>query len=78
MKIKEQTIKELESMNPAEMMIIYDLILSLKRKHASHIVEDIKYEKTNKLQPYIKVRNALKNCTGSMSEDILLEREERV
>jgi hypothetical protein len=77
MKVKEQTIKELDSMNPTEMMIIYDLILFLKRKNLSH-GEGISYKKTDKLQPYIKVRNALKNCSGSMSEDVLLEREDRI
>jgi hypothetical protein len=60
-------------------MPIYDSILSLKRKHSSHIIgEGISYKEGDKLQPYIKVRNALKSCAGSMSEDVLLERQERI
>lgn len=32
MKIKKQTLKELETLSPFELHIIYDLILSLKSK----------------------------------------------
>lgn len=75
MKIKEQTIKELENMNSTELMIIYDFILSFKRKDVEHI-EDKRND--NGRESYMKVRNALKSCKGSMSEDISLEREDRI
>lgn len=70
MKIKEQAIKELEELRPAEMLRVYELILSLK--------------KMNEKQPkeptlaYIRVREALRQCKGSLSEDILAAREDRI
>lgn len=71
MKIKEKTIKELDKLNPREVMIVYDFILSLKSK----IVEQNAKEH---LPAYIRVRNALKQCKGSMSEDILSGRKDRI
>ena len=71
MKVKEQAIKELETLKPDDLMIVYDLILSLKGKRTGH---------RGKEQPaaYIRVRNALKDCKGSLSEDIISDREERI
>jgi len=71
MKIKEQAIEELESMTPPELMIVYDLILSIKGKTSE--------QKVKKHNPaYLKVRNALKQCKGSISKEILEEREDRI
>jgi len=71
MKVKEETIKELENLNPNELMMVYELILSFKGRKTKQ------RSKTN-LPTYRKVRNALKQCKGSLSEDILAAREERV
>lgn len=71
MKIKEQAIKELEALNPAEMLRVYDLILSLKGKKPKKTTKEL-------LPGYIRVREALKQCKGSLSEDISLTREDRV
>ena len=71
MKMKEQAIKELEALNPADMLKVYDLILSLKEKKIEQPVK-------GRLPGYLRVREALKQCKGSMSEDILLSREDRI
>ncbi len=69
--IKEQTIKELDELKPQALAKVYDLITELKR--TSH---------AKKSKPtaadYIKVREALKQCKGSLSKDIILEREDRI
>jgi len=70
MKIKEQTIKELEELKPRELIRVYDLILSLKRKPEER--------RKGGSPAYLRVREALKQCKGSMSEDILLDRENRI
>jgi hypothetical protein len=71
MKIKDQTIKELEELKPGELLKVYDLILSIKRR--------LPEEKKKMDSPaYLRVREALKQCKGSMSEDILLGREDRI
>ena len=71
MKVKEETIKELENLNPNELMMVYELILSFKGRKP-------KQRSKANLPIYRKVRNALKQCKGSLSEDILAAREERV
>lgn len=71
MKIKEQTLKELETLSPSEINIVYDLILSLKNK--------ISRKQTGKPhQAYKKVRDILKVCNGSLSNDVIITREDRI
>lgn len=71
MKIKEQTIKELDTLEPSELSIVYDLILSLKGKAKEKKV-------VKPLKAYQRVREILKSCKGSLSNDILLTREDRI
>ena len=71
MKVKEETIKELENLNPNDLMMVYELILSFKGRK-------LKQRSKANLQIYKKVRDTLKNCKDSLSEDILSAREERV
>ncbi len=71
MKMKEQAIKELEELKPNELIKIYDLILSLKRQPPGE-------KARGDLPAYLRVREALKQCKGSLSEDILVAREDRV
>jgi hypothetical protein len=71
MKIKDQAVKELEELRPTELIKVYDLILSLKKKTVNGRKEKI-------VPAYLKVRGALKQCKGSLSEDILLVREDRI
>ncbi len=71
MKIKERAIKDLEALKPADLLIVYDLILSLKGKMPKQRVKEL-------LPAYKRVREALKQCKGSLSEDILLAREDRI
>jgi len=71
MKLKEQAIKKLDELKPEALARVYDLIIELKRtsqaKKSKMIAAD-----------YIKVREALKQCKGSLSEDIIQEREGRI
>lgn len=71
MKIKDQAIKELDALRPSDLLIVYDLMLSLKEKVQ---------EKTARgpLPAYKRVREALKGCKGPLSEDIMRAREDRI
>lgn len=69
--IKEQTIKELDGLKPEALAKVYDLITELKRTNQAKKSKMITAD-------YIKVREALKQCKGSLSEDIMLEREDRI
>ena len=70
MKIKEQTIKELEELRPAELFRVYELILSLKKTKEKQFKEPT--------LAYMRGREALRQCKGSLSEDILAARENRI
>lgn len=67
MKLKEMAIKELDELNPEALARVYDLITELKRTN------QIKKGKTI-TEDYLKVREALKQCKGSLSEDVIQER----
>ncbi len=71
MKIKEQTMKDLEKLEPAELHVVYELIQSLKGKAVRRPSEKAK-------ESYRKVREALRTCKGSMSDDIIQARQDRV
>lgn len=70
MKLKDQTIKELEYLEPSEIIKVYDMVIALKSVQ-------IKSVKKNGLS-YIKARKALENIKGSLGKDIVLLREERI
>ena len=67
-KLKELAIKDLNSFNSIEMAKLYDFMQFIKDKR------QVMPPKKN--LSYLKVREALQGCTGSLSEDILYEREE--
>ncbi len=71
MKLKEQAIKRLEELKPEALARVYDLITELKR------TDKAKKRKTTNTE-HLKVREALKQCKGSLSEDIIQEREDRI
>lgn len=70
MEIKEKAIKEIEALKPDELLIVNDLILSLRSK--------IRAPKSKERLSYVKVKEALRGCKGSLSEDVLSAREERI
>jgi len=70
--LKEQTIKELDELKPEALAKVYDLITELKR------INQAKKNKPTAAADYIEVREALKQCKRSLSEDIILEREDRI
>lgn len=71
MKIKEQTLKEMETLNPKELMILYEIILTIK-----NIRKEYKPIKIS--SAYMRVRELLNDLKGSLSDDIILEREDRI
>jgi tryptophan 2,3-dioxygenase len=69
--IKEQTIKELDELKPQALAKVYDLITERKRTNQAQ-------KSKSTAADYIEVRQALKQCKGFLSEDIVLEREDRI
>lgn len=70
MKIKDQALKELATLDSSDTHIVYDLILSMKMKNA-------KRERNKSKLAHQKVRELLRPCKGSLSEDILKARQDR-
>jgi hypothetical protein len=69
-RLKELAIKDLNNFNSIEIAKIYDFIQFIKDK------KQITPSGIN--TSYLKVREALQGFSGSLSEDILREREETV
>ncbi|MBC8233286.1 hypothetical protein H8E77_27380 [bacterium] len=70
MRLKEKLIKEIDKLNSREIVEIYKLVLVVKSQ------EKINQE-SNPKQGYLRVRNALRNYCGRLSDEIRAEREER-
>ena len=62
MKLKDQTIEELEHLKPSEIIKVYDMVIALKSVR-------VKPVKNNDLS-YIKARKALESIKGSLGKDI--------
>lgn len=67
-KLKELAMNDLNNFNSIEMVKVYEFIQIIKEKRQTMPL------KAN--ASYLKVREALQGCSGSLSEDILRERDE--
>lgn len=73
MRAKEGVVKDLDTLDPSDVVRVYDLILSLKRKARPE------GEKPSLQQRgYLRARKALEVCRGSLSDDVLAGREDRI
>ncbi|MEW6697566.1 MAG: hypothetical protein AB1341_09505 [Bacillota bacterium] len=63
MQAKERLLKEIESLSPNNILKIYDLVLTLKKQNPQAISR-------KNPKGYLRTRAALRNCKGSLSEDI--------
>ena len=71
MKLKNELIKEIDELDHKNMMVIYDMVRSIK--------SDKLLTKKNNLPTHeIKSRQVLKKIVGSLSDDINQLREERI
>lgn len=70
MKIKDQAIKEIESLNPNDLLTLIDIIKNYKK--------GVKKNNLQTHKSYMKVRKVLKECKGSFSKEIILNREDRI
>ena len=70
MKLKEETIKEINQLPPEELIRVYDFIQFIKK-------EQIKGG-TKERPPYLRSREILRKCEGSLADDIINGRKERV
>ena len=71
MEIRERAIKEINNLNTNKLMTLYEIILSMKNSEKDA-------NKGRISSAYLKVRESLKNLNGSLSDDIILMREDRI
>ncbi len=75
MKAKEQIIQELNRLSRIEILKLYNLISALK----GDILPNEKAKPSMRFNTaYLMAREALKNCKGSLADDIIADREERI
>jgi len=71
MKMKEEAVKELNALPPSDLLVVYDLILSLKK------IVPVQ-RAAGSVPGHLRAKEALKKCAGSLSEDLLRAREDRI
>ena len=70
MKIKEETIKELNKLPPYQLSKVYDFIQAIKKEPAQPL--------RRSQASYLRAREILKKCSGSLADDIVADRDDRV
>ncbi len=70
MQAKKLLYEELELLNAHDILKVYDLVIALKKK-------DIK-EQADTKRGYLKTREYLKGINGSLAQDIIEERQDRI
>jgi len=71
MKIADRIAEDVQTLDPAQMLLVYDLISSLKTRRQPDVAVDV---------PEVcrRVRTALAGCRGSMSDDVIALRDDKV
>jgi len=69
MKIRDDVERELARLSPAALAQVHELIRSLRTPEAT--------ETKTETPPYLHARSVLASCSGLLSEDIALAREDR-
>jgi len=70
MRLKQRLIKEIEQLQPMELIIVQNFVQTLTRP----LPPPTKGKRTG----YLETRKALAACQGNLSDDIMNEREERI
>ena len=71
MKMQEETIREIKQLPPETLSRVYAFVLSMKKR----VPET---HKKTVSSSYLRIRAILNKCSGSLSEDIIRTREDRI
>jgi len=74
-KIIDSTINELNQLGPSEAVDVFNFIMTIKEKQTDRSGQ---IRNRHAADSYMAVRDALKNCAGSLSADIREDRAERI
>lgn len=67
---KEKILEELSGLSPDELLKVRTVIGELKKERTRR--------NRSSGKPYLRVRNALKNLKSSLTQEVILERSERL
>ena len=71
MEIRERTIEEIKKLDSNRLMTLYEIVLSMKGSEKNSNRKSLS-------SAYLKVRESLREVEVPLSEDILLQREDRI
>ena len=71
MKLQDEAIKEIKQLPPNALSRVYDFILSIRKDYPQSTKKAVP-------APYLRARKILKKCKGSMAEDIINARMDRL
>ena len=71
MNLKEETINEINQLPPEDLARVYDFVKMIKKKGMA-------FQISKKRPPYMRAREILKKCKGSLADDVIDGREERL
>lgn len=71
MKLREELLKDVESLDAADVLAVHGLIVTLKAHH-------VPTPEPTSARAYLQVRRALRSCSGSLSDDLDQMRSERI
>lgn len=74
MLIQDRLIKVIESLPPESVINAYEMVLDLKSNESASKRNDRKGE----IPAYLRIQKILKKCSGSLSDDILSARKDRI
>ena len=72
MKVLSRAIKTMETLPPADLMAVYNVMLTMKKSRSG------KDGRRKSVFAYREVQSILRRCSGSMSENIIQDREDRI
>ncbi len=70
MQLKERLIEEIKTLPPNLIVNIYDMVMDMKKKKSLPVKESS--------PAYLRIQKVLTKCSGSLSDDIRLSREDRI
>ena len=70
MKLIDKTVRELNELAPDEALRVLDFVLAMKGERQPKL--------QRRTDDYLRVRDALKGCPGSLSDNIIADRADRI
>ena len=75
MQIQDRLIYEIESLPPESVINVYEMVMDLKNYNAPSVK---KHDSEGEIPAYLRIQKILKKCSGSLSDDIISARKDRI